>query len=203
LFANLLKDSRLYNIFADLDFFSVVDKNHLYADLDHALEAAEELILTQLERPEPLQQVYQLQDFSMFNTMTVKEIQSLEKYFIQRSCHSDTLLFERSDNSDGLYLISKGQCEVFINIGQGQRKIRLKTLDAGAFLGEMSLIEATPRSATVQCIRNGAILQLTQERFQALSTEHPTLVIHLLSGMISILSQRLQNSTDKIQDLSQ
>ena len=72
--------------------------------------------------------------------------------FIEFSTSFDTdeYLFEEGDHGECAYIIESGTVEVSLN--KGGRKLVIATLGKGEVLGEMSIIDKLPRTATARAL---------------------------------------------------
>ena len=62
-------------------------------------------------------------------------------------------LFERGDAGDGCYWLRHGVLAVCVASATGEQRI-LALLGPGAIVGELSMIDGLPRSATIQAVRD-------------------------------------------------
>lgn len=66
------------------------------------------------------------------------------------------VVFEQGSKADAAYLIVEGDIEVFR--GKGARQVGVATLGRGDILGEMSLIDGEPRTATARALSEVELL---------------------------------------------
>ena len=85
------------------------------------------------------------------------------------------------------FLIKKGKVEVYIEDAEGNKKV-LAQLKENDLFGEMALISACERTATVIAIEDCKIAVLTREKFLTLPDNSPAVV-----RLKSIMKQRLKN----------
>lgn len=98
----------------------------------------------------------------------------------------EDIIVKQHDPSDSLYLILNGRCTVYVN----DRLI--SHIEAGDLLGEMGVIQNTPRSATVIAIENTQALRISGETFNKM-LKSPK----LSSWMLNMMTDRLKRaSTD-------
>jgi CRP-like cAMP-binding protein len=91
------------------------------------------------------------------------------------------VLFREGDPGESMYVLLEGTVEITIN-GQTVEKA-----EAGALLGEIALIENSPRSATVTATTHCRFAQVDQRRFHFLVQQTPffaTHVMHVLAGRL-------------------
>jgi signal transduction histidine kinase len=85
---------------------------------------------------------------------------------------------EEGAPGDTLYIILSGELEVTKR--DGGRELTLATRRPGEFIGEMSLIEQAPRSASVRAVARSDLLAIGPEAFHALLTRRPDAATTLL-----------------------
>jgi NTE family protein len=85
-----------------------------------------------------------------------------------RTVHVDAgeVVVRQGDAADRLYLVVSGRLRVLKRDGHGMRVLR--ELGAGTALGELALLTAEARSATVEAVRDSVLLELDEATFHAL-----------------------------------
>src|SRR3712207_720006 len=73
-------------------------------------------------------------------------------------------VMEEGDPGDALYVVLDG--EVQVTKRSGTHDVVLAVRGAGEVLGEMALLEQTPRTASVRVLRDSRLLKLNQVAFQ-------------------------------------
>jgi len=66
------------------------------------------------------------------------------------------MIFEQGADADAAYLIVEGDVEIYR--GKGARQVGVATLGRGDILGEMSLIDGQPRTATARALGDVELL---------------------------------------------
>ncbi len=90
-------------------------------------------------------------------------------------------LFAVGDPGDSLYVLTKGQVEIYFKDTTGHR-IVLETLGAGEFLGEISLLDAGPRTASVVVTEDMEAIRVDRQDLDALIRRHPHAAMDLLAA---------------------
>lgn len=108
----------------------------------------------------------------------------------QRVCRKGELLFREGDPGDELFLIVSGSVAVTVKPQRG-REITLSEISAGNFLGEMSIIEQAPRSATCRALADCELLTLHAGDFIDLIASRPRTAAAILRRMAAITAERL------------
>ena len=91
-------------------------------------------------------------------------------------------LFAVGDPGDSLYILTKGQAEIYFKDTTGHR-IVLETLGPGEFLGEISLLDAGPRTASVVIKEDMEAIRVDRHDLDVLLLRHPTAALDLLAAM--------------------
>lgn len=104
------------------------------------------------------------------------------------------VLFHEGDDGDRLYVLLTGKVRVYVErLGS---VITYDVFEAGACFGEMALIEAAPRSASVRAELPCRCLTLGQQDFLDLLQEQPRMAVTMLRD----LSLRLRHTNTQIQE---
>ncbi|HEV7888420.1 MAG TPA: cyclic nucleotide-binding domain-containing protein, partial [Acidimicrobiales bacterium] len=100
---------------------------------------------------------------------------------------------------DALLLVWDGELNVSIETGDGEREIG--HVGPGAFLGEASLLDPGPASATVTADQGCLLLRLDRPAFDGLCAERPALACLLLEELSRVLASRVRAAGDRLEDL--
>jgi CRP/FNR family cyclic AMP-dependent transcriptional regulator len=92
------------------------------------------------------------------------------------------LVFSVGDPGDAIYIVTKGRAEVFFKDSTGQR-IVLEHVTRGHFFGEISLLDAGPRTASVVATEDLEALRIDHNDLQALVRQYPMASIDILAAM--------------------
>jgi hypothetical protein len=107
---------------------------------------------------------------------------------------ANDILFVEGDPGDRMYIVRAGKVRVLKRSGQ-QIQV-LSELGPGSFFGEMSLLDNSPRSATVQALEDSELAVVDQEALEQTLRSQPS----WLSALLRVLTSRLRDTTShKIQ----
>ncbi len=96
-------------------------------------------------------------------------------------------LFREGDPGDGVYVVRVGHLEVLADeLGEQ----RINTLTRGAVIGELAVLNDSPRSASVRALRDSVLLKIERAEFESLLRSEPELAMSLTR----VLSAQLQSS---------
>ena len=90
---------------------------------------------------------------------------------------ADELIFRQGAPADSMYVLLEGTAEVSI----GEHVV--ETAQAGALLGELALIDYSPRAATVRAKTPCKLLPIDEARFHQLIAQTPQFATHVMKIM--------------------
>jgi CRP/FNR family transcriptional regulator, cyclic AMP receptor protein len=126
----------------------------------------------------------------LFSNLDKKELQELAKSCQERSYHAGTTLIVQGDNGVGLYIVKSGNVQVTLAQDPDKAEENLGVFGPGSVLGEMSLLDELPRSATATALDDVTALILPVWEFRAFLRGQPDVALKLLRE----LSRRLRNA---------
>jgi small-conductance mechanosensitive channel/CRP-like cAMP-binding protein len=107
------------------------------------------------------------------------------------------LIIREGERDDSLFIIGRGEVEVFITSTRGNRKI-LSRLVEGDFFGEMALLTGEKRTASVQAITDVRVYQLDKSSFREVLERKPD----ILEEISNVLSRRKDELSDLMSQTS-
>jgi len=99
------------------------------------------------------------------------------------------VLFHAGDVGDGCYRVDDGLLKVTLMSPSGSERI-LAFLGLGTIVGELSLLDGLPRSASVVAVRPAALSFLSHAAFETFAEKRPELYKYL----VKLLSMRLRET---------
>lgn len=107
------------------------------------------------------------------------------------------LLIRQGEPGDALYVLLTGTVKVLIQAETGDQAL-VAILGPGDCVGELSLLDGEPRSATIEAIDTVEALILPRADFLAVLATQPMLLRHLLG----ILAARIRHTSEVAADLA-
>ena len=108
-----------------------------------------------------------------------------------------TQLFTEGDESNGMYLVRRG--EILVYLDKGNTEIPLVTITDGAMIGEMALFDKKPRSASARTLTEVEVSFISNEDFSRILKQIPKWFVSLMGT----LSSRLRATNLKLEELEE
>lgn len=106
----------------------------------------------------------------------------------------DTII-EEGETAKGLYIIKKGSVEV-IKHGKDATLMRLTTLHANECFGEMTMIDHSPRSATIRAVVPTEVVYLSLDDLDEFRATGAAAYTIILTNLATELNERLRATSD-------
>lgn len=128
----------------------------------------------------------------IFAGLSKDQLAALARLVVRRSFPRGQVIIREGDTDAALYIIVSGQVTVTKKANPGGPDLHLATQGAGAFVGEMTLLDGSPRSATVTALTAVECLVLTRWVFNTTLRSDPLIAV----AMLPVLSQRIRIAED-------
>jgi sulfate permease, SulP family len=157
-------------------------------DLDHALEACENSIISAY-RPHAGDERTLDQWFS--EALGSDDLAAV----LMRACKRvevtpGDVIARQGEPADTMHFILAGRVGVIVNMDDG-RPIRVRSLGPYTTIGEMGLLCRQPRSAMLEAEVASVLYELQVDAYERIKTENPALRDALLNYVLTIMSERI------------
>ena len=133
----------------------------------------------------------------LFSLLTTDQAQSIADSVVKRRFKRGELIVEQGTKSNALFILLNGRARVLTADTRG-REVILAVLQPGDYVGEMSLIDNEPHSATVRAEVQTDMLVLGRHEFARCLPESSSLSYAILRGLVA----RLRNADRQIESLA-
>ena len=133
----------------------------------------------------------------LFSLLTVAQAEVISGAVIKRRFKRGEALVEQGQKSNALFILLTGRARVMTSDSRG-RELILATLAQGDYLGEMSIIDNEPHSATVRAEVQTDVLMLGRAEFARCLTENASMSLVVMRGLV----KRLRHADRKIESLA-
>lgn len=142
-----------------------------------------------------------LTETDIFQNLTELEIQELSHRLVKKKYESGKEIFREGDPGGKMLIISSGSVEIQKLRSHGTGRVVIARFERAGVIGEMSLIDNLPRSATVIAVRPTVVYELDKDGFNDLLENQKDISIKTLVGLAKLLSIRLRNTSGWFADV--
>src|SRR5436309_7140449 len=133
----------------------------------------------------------------LFSMLTNDQAQGIADSVVKRRFRRGEIIVEHGRKSNALFILLTGRARVITADTRG-REVILATLQPGDYVGEMSLIDDEPHSATVRAEIQTDALILGRLEFARCLPENSSMAYAVMKGLV----QRLRHADRKIESLA-
>lgn len=126
------------------------------------------------------------------------QFQTLAQYLECYRLPQNLVLFQEGSHDASLCVIAEGEINILKEGPQGNKVVA--TLGPGKMVGEMSLLDGEPRSATAVAVTPVCLLLLHKQAFEKIEYEAPRLMISLVKMLGALVCERLRQTTGSLVD---
>lgn len=140
-----------------------------------------------------------LERSNLFGDLAREGIATLAKYTRAYRAPKDAAIFVEGTPAGFMCIVVSGRVRVFRDSGGGRSKV-IAHATAGNTLGEMSMFDGLPPSATAVATEPTLIVALSRRDFTRLVDEDPKLATRILWRFSRIISERLRETSGMLVD---
>jgi len=133
----------------------------------------------------------------LFSMLTPEQAQTVANSVSKRRFKRGEMLVEQGGQPNALFILLNGRARVLTADHRG-REVIMAVLGAGDYVGEMSLIDGEPHSATVRAEVQTDVLMLGRVEFARCLPENTSMTYAIMRGLV----QRLRHADRKIESLA-
>jgi CRP-like cAMP-binding protein len=127
----------------------------------------------------------------LFAGLTPSEFEDMMRLAEPFSFEPGHLVFAQGMQADGMYLLERGKIQLWARL-LGEDEIALAQIGSGGVLGEFSLIDRGPRSASAEVIELAQGYFFGNRHFERLRADRRPATLKMMRQLRSVLCQRLR-----------
>ncbi len=136
-------------------------------------------------------------EHNAFCYLETEDTKDLSGFFECRNVKAGETLWREGALCDYVAFITSGRLEVKKEI-EFKGKIIVGIYGKGAFVGELCILDGSPRAVTAVALEDLSLVIITKKNFDELINKYPKLGAQLLKGMLLSVSIRLRKSFDRL-----
>ncbi len=129
-----------------------------------------------------------LERVDLFNGLSRDDLEAINSYLERRSMPEGGVLFEEGEVGDCLYVVRRGTVRILKNLDGSLTELARR--GEGEMIGEMALIDSSPRFATATCEAGTELFVLSQNKFFEVLKRHPEIAARILK----VLAARIRET---------
>ena len=110
---------------------------------------------------------------------------------VQKEYKNGEVIIKEGDTGKSFFFLLEGGASVYGGFGKNNQ-LKIADLEAGEFFGEMAILEAYPRSATVVAKANTRVVEIPGNEMNGFFDENPDMILELMRH----LGSRIQAMTN-------
>lgn len=130
-----------------------------------------------------------------------QELSKLLAAFSLRVVPKNSIILKEGEHSSSLHLIWRGVLSAYID-NEGET-VELGRINAGQWVGEVSILDPGPTTASVIAETDCILLTLTEESFRILDQQYPTITTKILRMLSTQLIKRINTTNKLLYDLKE
>jgi CRP/FNR family cyclic AMP-dependent transcriptional regulator len=138
-----------------------------------------------------------LDNIALFSGLEPDELSRLSSKAVIHSYPKNTIVINQGDISNSLHIIVSGKVKVFLSNEEG-KEIILNTMGPGEYFGELALLDAGPRSASVITTAPARLAIISKLDFEDFLQNHSQTMLKILQNAFA----RLRALTDTVSSLA-
>jgi len=173
--------------------------NTVFADRDAALEFCENALIA-AEGAHGGASKFALKSIDLFVGLSAADLQALEALAKPFVFENGQHLLREGEAGRLFFVIAQGAASVSLTL-PGARTVRVATIGAGGCVGEMALLDGSPRSADVSADGRVIAYGFSIEELMALGETQPNLLVTIFANLSRDFAERLRAANNEIRSL--
>lgn len=136
-----------------------------------------------------------VQRIEIFSGLDSDEIRLLAANIKERQFGYGRAIVNQGDAGSSMYVLVEGLLDVRADLDNGQKQVKVKSIQPGEFFGEMSLLTGEPRTATVVTVTDTVVYEIGKEDLEGLLEKRPEIAVQI-SQIIASRRQDLKTMGD-------
>ena len=136
-----------------------------------------------------------LTNVPLFSGLSGDELNSLEQLGEIKKYKKKTVIINKGEQAEGLYIILSGKVEIYVSDDAG-KEVVLNVQGPGEHFGELALLGGMERTASVETLEDSSFMIITKDVFTNFLHSNPKIPLNLIRGLVervTALSENVSN----------
>jgi len=139
-----------------------------------------------------------LRRIKIFADMDERQLASFLQYMEVLKYLPNVVIFTKGQHGDAMFLVLQGELRARVMVGG--RESTLSIMGVGDCVGELAIIDESPRSADVVANTETILLKISADALKRLFKEAPALAAPFLLGLSKTITSRVRTLTKRYED---
>jgi CRP-like cAMP-binding protein len=135
----------------------------------------------------------------IFDALDTDELKTAVGYMNLITPQKGEIIFREGDRGDYVCFVAEGTLDV-IKTSDAGHYVVLSSLSRGRSIGEMSILDNYPRSATVRARTRAVLITLSRESFEDIVNDYPRIGVKIVRGVARMLSLAMRKTSSRLAD---
>ncbi|TNE72677.1 cyclic nucleotide-binding domain-containing protein [bacterium] len=141
-----------------------------------------------------------LKKIPIFQDLNKRELKIIARILYERTYEAGEYMFETGQPGAAMFIIKDGQIQITRNSKSGEELV-LATIGNGEFVGELALLDSSPRSASAFVTKQTIALAIFRSDLEKLFDNNPELGNKVMRRLATVIGLRLKATNDLLINL--
>jgi len=133
-----------------------------------ALDALDfKMLIIQGRQAQYMQTEGWLADVELFSNLSAVELSTLAEALKVHNFRKDTVVLRQGDVGDRFFILAEGSVGAYIDGEEGEKEVKVYK-NQGDYFGEIALLKASKRKATIRCLEDSVCMSISKHHFEKL-----------------------------------
>ena len=135
----------------------------------------------------------------MFENLAEEDRRVLAGSLVERRFAAGEIIMQQGDRGTSMFIVAQGHVNIYLP-GEASRRISLKDITTGEYLGELALFDDKPRSASAVATTDAMLLELDRETLSNYLVQRPQgamTLLRTLAGRLRATNEMLSQRAAK------
>ena len=139
-----------------------------------------------------------IEQSGFFTELNAEEIDMLASWVHPYTAAAGTIILEEGQEEAAICIIAEGKVNIFKETDPTDVRIKVAEIEAGACIGEMSVIDGQEISATAVAEDDSTVLIINGNDFHGMLDKNSDVGVKILLKLARIISMRLRHTTGRL-----
>jgi CRP/FNR family cyclic AMP-dependent transcriptional regulator len=154
-------------------------------------------IFTRIQSKSHITNVEVLQLCPLFQHLTNREMKKVSGLIYERRYQAGEYLFEKDQPGTAMFIIKSGLVNIVVPGRDGEETV-MAALNTEEFLGELALLDDTPRSASAKAVEKTETLAFFREDLHELQATYPAIAGKIFRDLAIMIGRRLKAANEQL-----